>query len=91
MTRRQWTTPEQADWLKEQLATFIDSQVNKTTTKEFFPQVIEDWRQLWPLAQPTADKIAEAKNVEDAVKKKKPKMMRYVSGLDVNMIMKNLP
>ena len=73
MTRRQWTTPEQADWLKEHLAAFVDSQANKTTKKEFFPQVIKEWRVLWPLAQPTADEIAEANNAEDAVKKKKNK------------------
>jgi len=41
--------------------------------KQFFPQVIKDWRQLWPLAQPTADEIAKAKNAENAVKKKKTK------------------
>ena len=73
MTRRQWTTPEQADWLKEHLAAFVNSQANKTTKKEFFPQVIKEWRVLWPLAQPTADEIAEANNAEDAVKKKKNK------------------
>ncbi|KIJ90796.1 hypothetical protein K443DRAFT_116087 [Laccaria amethystina LaAM-08-1] len=73
MTRRQWTTPEQADWLKERLAAFVDSQANRTTMKEFFPQILKDWRILWPLAQPTADEIAKANNVEDAVKNKKIK------------------
>ena len=65
--------PEQADWLKEHLAAFVNSQANKTTTKEFFPQVIKEYRGLWPLAEPTADEITKANNAEDAVKKKKNK------------------
>ena len=68
MTHCQWTMPEQADWLKEHLAAFIDSQANKTTKKEFFPQVIKEWRVLWPLAQLTVDEITEANNAKDAVK-----------------------
>lgn len=73
MTRRQWTTPEQSDWLKQHLAAFIDSQASKTTVKEFFPQVIKEWRELWPLAEPTGDEITKAKSVEEAIKKKKSK------------------
>ena len=42
-------------------------------TKEFFPQVIKEYRGLWPLAELTAVEIAKANNAEDAVKKKKNK------------------
>lgn len=73
MTRRQWTMLEQSDWLKQHLAAFVDSQANKTTVKEFFPQVIKEWRERWPLAEPTPDEISKAKSVEDAIKKKKSK------------------
>ena len=65
--------PEQGGWLKEHLAAFVNSQENKTTTKEFFPQVIKEYRGLQLLAQLTADEIAKANNVEDTVKKKKNK------------------
>ena len=73
MTHCQWTMPGQAGWLKEHLSAFIDSQANKTMKKEFFPQVIKEWRVLWPLAQLTVDEITEANNAKDAVKKKKKK------------------
>ena len=41
----------QEDWLKAHLAGFSSTQVNKTTSKEFFPIVLKEWRK----ARPTPD------------------------------------
>ena len=73
MPRRKWTTPEQEEWLKDRLATFIDAQVNKSTTSTFFPEVIRDWREKWPISEPTAEEIANATSPEVATKKKQNK------------------
>ncbi|KDR76585.1 hypothetical protein GALMADRAFT_66873 [Galerina marginata CBS 339.88] len=73
MTRRKWTTPEQGDWLKEQLSAFVEAQTTKTTATTFFPQVIKDWRQKWPTEAPTAKEIADAPNLDAAIKQKKDK------------------
>lgn len=73
MTRQKWTTEEQGDWLKGQLAAFVDSQVNKTTTTTFFPHVIKEWRKQWPLGEPTANEVAGATSLEDTIKKKQTK------------------
>jgi hypothetical protein len=71
MTRRKWTTPDQEGWLKSRLADFSDAQVNKTTTKSFFPAVYKEWRKSWATPDPSPDEITEAGNVEKATLKKK--------------------
>ena len=71
MTRRKWTTPNQEEWLKSRLARFTDAQVNKTTTKEFFPEILKDWRKAWPCSEPTTEEITQAGSAEKASQKKK--------------------
>ena len=71
MTRRKWTTPDQEDFLKSHLAGFGDAQVNKTTSKEFFPVIYKEWRKVWPTPNPTPEEITEAGNIEKATLKKK--------------------
>ena len=73
MTRHQWTTPEQLAWLKECVSAFIDAQAGKTTGKTFFPQLLKDWGNQWPLPPLTADEIAKFNSVEEAIKKQKTK------------------
>ena len=73
MTRHQWTTPEQLDWLNERVSAFIDAQADKTTTKTFFPQVFKDWGNQWPLPPLTADEIAKFNSAEEAIRKQKSK------------------
>jgi hypothetical protein len=43
------------------------------TSTEFFPQVLKEWHQAWPVPDATPEEIAKAKNAEDAMKKKKNK------------------
>ena len=66
MTCRKWTTPDQEDWLKSHLAGFSDAQVNKTTSKEFFPVVFKEWRKSWPTPDPSPEEITEEGNIEKA-------------------------
>ena len=71
MARRKWTTTDQEDWLKSHLAGFSDAQVNKTTSKEFFPAVLKDWRKAWPTPVPTPEEITQAGSLEKATHKKR--------------------
>jgi hypothetical protein len=71
MTRRKWTTPDQEEWLKSRIAGFSDVQVNKTTSKDFFPVVFKEWRKPWPTPDPTPEEITDAGNIEKATLKKK--------------------
>jgi len=73
MTRRKWTTDEQADWLSKQLDKFTASHAKKTMSTEFFPQVLKEWHQKWPVPNATPQEIAGAKNADDAMKKKRDK------------------
>jgi hypothetical protein len=71
MTRRKWTTSNQEDWLKSRLAGFSDAQANKTTSKEFFPLVFKEWRNLWPTPDPTPEDVTIAGTAEKAAHKKR--------------------
>ena len=71
MTWRKWTTSDQEEWLKTCLPEFADAQVNKTTSKEFLPTVLRDWKNSWPTPTPTPEEITQASNVEKAIQKKK--------------------
>jgi hypothetical protein len=71
MTRRKWTTDNQEEWLKSHLARFSDAQANKTTTKEFFPEILKEWREAWPCPEPTPEEIAQAGTAEKATQKKR--------------------
>jgi hypothetical protein len=71
MTRRKWTTPDQEEWLNSRIAGFSDAQVNKTTSKDFFPVVFKEWRKQWPTPDPTPKEITDAGNIEKATLKKK--------------------
>ncbi|KIJ90502.1 hypothetical protein K443DRAFT_116510 [Laccaria amethystina LaAM-08-1] len=73
MGRRRWTTDGQGTWLAGHLDAFIDSQLEKTTVKNFFPKVIKEWREAWPLPDPTQEELAAAKSPEDAIQKKRTK------------------
>lgn len=71
MTRRKWTSADQEEWLKARIARFSDAQVNKTTTKEFFPEILKEWREAWPCPGPTPVEIAQAGSVEKAIQKRR--------------------
>jgi hypothetical protein len=71
MTRRKWTTTDQEEWLKSYLADFGNAQANKTTTKQFFPEILKEWRNAWPTPGPTPEEIRQAESVEKATQKKR--------------------
>jgi len=73
MGHHRWTTDEQGTWLAGHLDTFINSQLVKMTTKDFFPKVIMVWHKAWPLPDPTQEELAAVKSPEDAIKKKRMK------------------
>lgn len=73
MTRQKWTADDQEEWLKSRLAGFSDAQVNKATSKDFFPVVFKEWRKLWPTPDPTLKEITTAGNIEKATLMKKNK------------------
>ncbi|KAI0713992.1 hypothetical protein C8Q76DRAFT_602887, partial [Earliella scabrosa] len=53
-----WTTDEQAVWLGERKAGFVDAQ-GKGTTRAFINATTEAFTQKWPVADPTPAEIAE--------------------------------
>ena len=71
MTRCKWTSGDQEEWLKSHIPRFSDAQVNKTTTKEIFPEILKEWREAWPCPGPTPEEIAQAGSVEKATQKKR--------------------
>ena len=71
MTRCKWTMTNQEDWLKECFVEFANAQVNKTTSKEFFPMVLKEWRNVWPTPDATPEEVTQAGSVEKATKKKR--------------------
>jgi hypothetical protein len=71
MTRRKWTTEKQEEWLKARLAKFSDAQASKTTTKDFFPAVLKEWRVAWPCLDPTPEEVQQAGSIEKATQKKR--------------------
>ena len=73
MTHRKWTTTNQEDWLKEDLVEFSNAQVNKTTSKEFFPMVLKEWRNVWPTSDATPEEVTQARSIEKAAQKKRAK------------------
>jgi hypothetical protein len=71
MTLHKWTTDAQVEWLKARLPSFANAQAAIKTTYGFFPKALVEWRDAWPAPDPTPDKIAKAKNVEEARKKQR--------------------
>lgn len=71
MTRRKWTLTDQEDWLKTHLAGFSTAQVNKTTSKEFYPMVLKEWKKAWPTSDATPEEVAKAGSAEKATQKKR--------------------
>ena len=89
LTWCKWTTSDQEEWLKTCLPEFADAQVNKTTSKEFLPTVLRDWRNSWPTPTPTPEEITKASNIEKATQKKRPTKIWYFNHLIVHMLKMN--
>ena len=73
MTRKAWTTDSQEEWLKARIEPFLKAHQNKTLSKEFFPIVVKEFREKWPLPPLTSEEIASGPTVEQATKNKRNK------------------
>lgn len=73
MTRQKWTTKEQERWLEDRKPAFLIANQNKVAAKEFFPSVIKEFRDKWPVPPVTQEDIKDAGNAELAARVKKTK------------------
>lgn len=73
MTCRKWTSEEQETWLEQLKPAFLEANQKKTAAKDFFPTVIEEFRQKWPVPPVTEEEIADAGSVELATRAKQGK------------------
>jgi hypothetical protein len=62
-----------SEWLETQKAAFIKSKQNDTTSKVFFPAVVKEFREKWPVPPATDAEITEAGSAEQVVKAKRTK------------------
>ena len=73
MTRRKWTTDEQEVWLEQRKSAYLEANQKKTAAKDFFPAVVEEFRQKWPVPPVTEEEITDAGSVELATRVKQGK------------------
>lgn len=71
MTRQKWTTKEQEAYLEERKPAFLAANQNKAAAKEFFPIVIKEFRDQWPVPAPTHEEIIDAGSLELAARVKR--------------------
>ena len=73
MTRKSWTTNSQEEWLKARIEEFLKAHQKKTISKEFFPVVVKEFRDQWPVPPLTTAETAAEPTVEKAMKVKRQK------------------
>ena len=73
MTRQKWTSEEQETWLEQLKPAFLKANQKKTAAKDFFPTVIEEFRQKWLVPPVTEEEIADTGSVELATRAKQGK------------------
>lgn len=73
MTRASWADQDQHLWLEARKAQFIEVNQRKAAAKEFFPDVVKEFREKWPVSPVTPEEIEEAGSQELAIKKKRDK------------------
>ena len=73
MTRQTWTTNDQKEWLDARKTAFLEAKQKELTSKEFFPQVVQEFREKWPVPPVTENEINFAGSVELATKVKRDK------------------
>ena len=73
MTRASWANKDQHDWLESRKAQFIEVNQRKAAGKDFFPIVVKDFRDKWPVSLVTPEEVEEAGSEESATKKKRVK------------------
>jgi hypothetical protein len=73
MTRKPWTTKPQEEWLNARTEAFLQANQNKTLSKEFFPLVVKEFRDQWPVLPLTPEETAAEPTLERAMKVKRQK------------------
>ena len=68
-----WTTDSQEEWLKARIDAFLKAHQNKKLSKEFFPVVVKEFRDQWPVPALTTEEIAAEPTVERALVVKRQK------------------
>ncbi|EDR04482.1 uncharacterized protein LACBIDRAFT_304605 [Laccaria bicolor S238N-H82] len=78
MTRASWADKDQHNWLDSRKAQFIEVNQQKAAAKEFFPDVVKDFREKWPVSPATPEEVEKASSEESATKKKREKYDKRV-------------
>ena len=73
MTCQKWTTKEQEAWLEERKPAFFLANLRKAAAREFFPSMVQEFRDKWPAPPVTDEEINEAGSLELATKAQKDK------------------
>ena len=73
MTHQKWTTDEQEEWLEQQKPAFLKANQKKTAAQDFFPIVVEEFCQKWPVPTVTEQEIVDAGSVKLAKRVKQNK------------------
>jgi hypothetical protein len=81
MTRKTWTTDSQEEWLNARIETFLKAHQSKTLSKDFFPVVVKEFRDNWPVLPLTPEEIASGPTVEKAMKDKRQKYDQVCSSI----------
>jgi len=64
MTWATWTDEEQHTWLEAHKARFIEANQRRATAKEFFPNIVKEFQEKWPVSAPSQEEINEAGSIE---------------------------
>jgi hypothetical protein len=73
MTRQKWTTEEQEAWLEERKPAFLLANQKKCAARNFYPDLVKEFRNKWPVPPVTQAEIDDAGSVELATRVKRDK------------------
>ena len=60
MMHASWVNKDQHDWLESRKAQFIEANQRKAAAKDFFPDVIKDFHEKWPVSPVTPEEVEKA-------------------------------
>ena len=67
------TTDKQEVWLEQWKSAYLEANQKKTAAKDFFPTIIEEFCQKWPMPPVTEEEITDVGSVELATRVKQVK------------------
>ena len=73
MTRQKIMTKEQEAWLNEHKPAFLLANQRRAAAKEFFPTLVREFWEKWPVPEVSQKEINDAGSVELAEKEKRVK------------------